>query len=712
MTTKQSSKKQDRSYLNGILSAIIPGLGQMISGNFGRGLLIIFSILTLSGLTIYTAAQRARFPDYQISAQIFITLLLESIALILFLLAIYYIVNRFLGKEEFARRVSQAFFILIAVIVFGLVFDPVYRMAEPVGGERQVYELTIYLGAIIIACLWLWNIGNAVQTSKTYTPSMMAFILLSILGILVVGSQITQINLPKAIREYKDTQIILQRILWPWEAAFDYEASDLRAETKVQAPCPDPAEGLQPAKPGETETWIITQPACGEVSTRDMKGNLTLGTKLTISGGGFEPGEIAYVEWKNPIGNAFTPRGVGETEIMVGEDGTFTSELHVPDTVIPSTAIGPQYHTLSVYQRGVASFTGDLSKEMNLALQAMLETIMMGLMATFAGIVISIPFSFLAARNLMQPIRSSLLGFIGNIYGLVLGAWAGVSLGSIFTPMVGGLEKSPVLTAFIYLILIVGLGILAFRLMGVILEKITHKLPTSLSHLISILGLVIMGLVVGYILGQAYAHGVITITRGENVANHMAPSTAKIGAVIFGVLFAVMGIKIGPNGQVPTGNLIYYGVRTLMNIVRSIEPLIWALVGVIWIGPGPFSGFIALTIHSVAALGKLYSEAIESINPGPIEAIQATGANRLQTIVYAVIPQVLPPFISFTIYRWDINVRMSTVIGLVGGGGIGFLLIQWIRQFQYEAAGIAVWLIAITVAVLDYVSAEIREKFV
>jgi phosphonate transport system permease protein len=136
------------------------------------------------------------------------------------------------------------------------------------------------------------------------------------------------------------------------------------------------------------------------------------------------------------------------------------------------------------------------------------------------------------------------------------------------------------------------------------------------------------------------------------------------------------------------------------------------LVGIIWVGPGPFAGFIALTLHTIAALGKLYSEAIESIDPGPIEALQATGANRLQTIVYAVVPQVLPPFISFTIYRWDINVRLSTIIGLVGGGGIGFLLIQWIRQFQYSYAGIAVWLITITVAVLDFVSAEIRERFV
>ena len=121
---------------------------------------------------------------------------------------------------------------------------------------------------------------------------------------------------------------------------------------------------------------------------------------------------------------------------------------------------------------------------------------------------------------------------------------------------------------------------------------------------------------------------------------------------------------------------------------------------------------MALTIHTIAALGKLYSESIEGIDPGPIEAIQATGANRLQTIIYAVVPQVLPDFISFTIYRWDINVRMSTIIGFVGGGGIGFILLQWIRLYQYENVGLAVWLITITVAALDFVSSTIRERYV
>ena len=140
--------------------------------------------------------------------------------------------------------------------------------------------------------------------------------------------------------------------------------------------------------------------------------------------------------------------------------------------------------------------------------------------------------------------------------------------------------------------------------------------------------------------------------------------------------------------------------------------MLFRSIAIIAVGLGPFAGILALTVHSIAALGKLYSESIESIDHGPVEAIQATGANWLQTVWYAVIPQIIPPFVSFTIYRWDINVRMATVIGMVGGGGIGYLLIQWIRLLDYRSAGIAIWFIAITVAILDYVSSEIRERFI
>jgi phosphonate transport system permease protein len=158
------------------------------------------------------------------------------------------------------------------------------------------------------------------------------------------------------------------------------------------------------------------------------------------------------------------------------------------------------------------------------------------------------------------------------------------------------------------------------------------------------------------------------------------------------------------------GWALYYGTRTTFNVLRSIEALILAIIMAVVVGIGPFAGVMALVIHSIGAMGKLYSESIESIDPGPIEAITATGANRLQVILFAVVPQVIPQFISFTMYRWDINVRLSTVIGLVGGGGIGFLLTQYIQLLQWNQAGTALWLIGITVMVMDYASAIIRER--
>lgn len=160
----------------------------------------------------------------------------------------------------------------------------------------------------------------------------------------------------------------------------------------------------------------------------------------------------------------------------------------------------------------------------------------------------------------------------------------------------------------------------------------------------------------------------------------------------------------------PISMAVYYIVRTIFNILRSIEPLIMAIIFVVWVGLGPFAGVMALAVHSIAALGKLYSEVVESINPGPIEAVTSTGANRLQTIIYAVIPQIVPPYLAFTIYRWDINVRMSTIIGFVGGGGLGYLLQQWIRLLMYKEAGAAVWAIVFVVAIMDYASAKAREK--
>jgi len=157
------------------------------------------------------------------------------------------------------------------------------------------------------------------------------------------------------------------------------------------------------------------------------------------------------------------------------------------------------------------------------------------------------------------------------------------------------------------------------------------------------------------------------------------------------------------------GFILYSILRTIQNITRSVEALVWAIIFSIWVGIGPFAGMLALMLHSVASLTKQYSEIVECVDDGPIEGIQATGANSLQTVWFSVVPQIVLPYISFTIYRWDINVRMATIIGLVGGGGIGNLLFQYQGQAAWPAVGCLVVVIAVTVWLMDTASAYLRE---
>lgn len=184
-------------------------------------------------------------------------------------------------------------------------------------------------------------------------------------------------------------------------------------------------------------------------------------------------------------------------------------------------------------------------------------------------------------------------------------------------------------------------------------------------------------------------------------------------ATIFGVVFALpLGFLGARNvtGNSAVGWGVYIFVRGFFNILRSIEPLVLAILFAVWVGIGPFAGVLALGFHSIAALGKLFSEQIESVDKGPIEAITSVGATPLQVIIYAIIPQAIPQILAYTFYRWDINIRMSTIIGFVGGGGIGFLLQQWINLLQYRQAGTALIAIAIAVVTLDALSAKIRAK--
>jgi phosphonate ABC transporter permease subunit PhnE len=160
----------------------------------------------------------------------------------------------------------------------------------------------------------------------------------------------------------------------------------------------------------------------------------------------------------------------------------------------------------------------------------------------------------------------------------------------------------------------------------------------------------------------------------------------------------------------PVTAVIYTAVRLLFTFIRSVDVLIVVIIMAVIFGIGSTAGVFALAFHNIGVLGKLYSEAIEGIDPGPIEAITATGADRVQVVWTAVLPQIVNPFISFTIYRLDTNVRLAPILGLVGGGGIGSVLFQNINLLNYPAASFIIILIIVTVAAMDFISAQVRKR--
>lgn len=153
-------------------------------------------------------------------------------------------------------------------------------------------------------------------------------------------------------------------------------------------------------------------------------------------------------------------------------------------------------------------------------------------------------------------------------------------------------------------------------------------------------------------------------------------------------------------------------VRRLMDAARAINEMVFAMLFIVAVGLGPFAGVLALWVHTTGILAKLFSEAVEAIDPQPVEGIRATGANALEEILYGVLPQVLPLWISYSLYRFESNVRSASVVGMVGAGGIGVILWEIIRGFQYAQTCAVMIIIVVTVSLIDLVSARIRQALV
>ena len=180
---------------------------------------------------------------------------------------------------------------------------------------------------------------------------------------------------------------------------------------------------------------------------------------------------------------------------------------------------------------------------------------------------------------------------------------------------------------------------------------------------------------------------------------------------IWGTLLAIAAAI--PLGLLCAGNItpgwVHRPLRRLMYACRAINEMVFAMLFIVAVGLGHFAGVMALWVHTTGVLAKMFAEAVEAIDPRPVEGVRATGANALEEILYGVIPQVLPLWISYSLYRFESNVRSASVLGIVGAGGIGVILHEVIRGFDYAETAAVLIIIIVSVTLLDLVSARIRQ---
>jgi phosphonate ABC transporter permease subunit PhnE len=582
------------------------------------------------------------------------------------------------------------------------------------------------------------------------------------------GFEITKIDLEELRSEQRQTSLMRVTRALAQPDIFEYEQEVEQFTAPVYVTCPP--GGVSFEEPDTSGPHVVVTPVCAEP-----------GETVTVEGFDFFPnaaGPVRFVPGSDPA----NPVELGNVTAQTDADGHFVVEISLPDR--PSDEV--QFIRATMRRNvGVPHFT----QTAKATWEKIIETVFLALLATTLGTILAIPLSFIAARNLMKPVRSPL----ASIALAVLGWPVGMGLGFLVVNQIGMISASVSKTLLNNLVSVVlaplifwfafrwampqeetkipGIPLRLVRLfvlfLGVLvgffglfqLAELTTNISLGIKNALGSLGFLATFLfqvsdilrVTTPALGALASGGLLGSTLGrigQRTAEKGSEATVKAlnlvlaaaaGATIFGLLGwliewlyqigrpvytfygpvltgAGLGLLLAAlteaKDTLPTGLVLYTITRTILNSLRSVEALVMAIVFVIAVGIGPFAGVMALGLHTIVSLAKLYSEQVESISPGPLEAVQATGANRLQTIIYAVIPQIVPPYISYTMYRWDINVRMSTIIGFVGGGGIGFLLQQNINLLNYRAASAQMIAIAVVVSMMDYISSVMREKYV
>jgi phosphonate transport system permease protein len=269
-------------------------------------------------------------------------------------------------------------------------------------------------------------------------------------------------------------------------------------------------------------------------------------------------------------------------------------------------------------------------------------------------------------------------------------------------------------------------SVLSGSLVGIDAGPIPQAPPRPLHHRRNLAGALALAIVFGAAARVIELRPLELIRDAGNIGvflrGYLHPSFAHLGdyawQCVVTVCIALWGTLLAVTVSVPLGLLgarnlaphrtVYFASRRCMDVLRAVNEFVFALMFVTAVGLGPFAGMLALGLHTGGVLGKLLSETIESIDPGQVEGVAAVGAGRLHVIAYGVVPQVLPNFLSYILLRFESDIRSASVIGMVGGGGIGFYLWDTIRAFNDREAATVILLIVVMVMAVDLVSSRIR----
>ncbi len=589
--------------------------------------------------------------------------------------------------------------------------------------------------------------------------------ILAALSIYAYGFEVTKVDLEETRSETRQTQLvrILRAIAQP--EIFEFPKSELIVDAPFFMPCPPDPPQLH--EPNPRQPYILVRPMCvepgGNIEVRGFNfepgsgGNvflippsqvtLRLGTMSVDSSGTFsvkvqlperssEQVQTIRVIVRENVGAPRLTRTAYDTWDKIVETVFMALLATTLSTIvaIPLSFLAARNLMKGVRTPLLGISLSILAIPVGVALGAAVSrfaagwaelVISLGPAVTLVGAGISPLVAWLAARWALPPVELTrpsgalrlaralvmILAAILVIFGVVFLGRLLLDTGARLAASLGDLAFLGHFVFNVGEILQISLG-LGTSLAGAgVLASLAGRLGKILTRALPPPAVRISEFVVA---ASAGATLLVLLGAGLNWLYQIGNPTATlyVPAAVGGLAGGVLSIRYGGRDTLPIGLVIYAVARTIFNALRSIEALIMVIVFAVWVGIGPFAGVLALSLHSVAALAKLYSEQVESILPGPLEAVTATGATRMQTIVYAVVPQIIPPYISFTMYRWDINVRMSTIIGFAGGGGIGFLLQQNINLLNYRAASAQMLAIAVVVAAMDYLSSYMRERVV